>query len=116
LRNNEVGLQRDEFLRKSLHRLDVTGCRPAGVDPDIVAVCPAELLKSLARRRDSGLLYRIVRGEWHEHADAPHLVRLLRAHHRRPRCCYRAAEQRDELAPVAHSISSSARSGRPPFA
>ena len=76
LRDNEVGLQRDEFLRISLHRLDVAGCRPAGVDPDIAALYPTELLKSLAQRRDAGLPYRIVRGEWHEHADPPHLLRL----------------------------------------
>src|SRR5499427_3172843 len=97
LRHNEVGLQRDELLRKSLHRLDVAGCRPAGIDPDIAALCPAELLKSLAQRRDTGLPYRIVRGEWHEHADAPHPLGLLRARHKRPRC--RAAKERDELAP-----------------
>src|SRR5262249_17598873 len=84
LRKDEVGLQRDEFLRKSSHRLDVAGCRPAGVDPDIAALCPAELLKSLTQRRDAGLPYRIVRGEWHEHADAPHTLGLLRARRERP--------------------------------
>src|SRR6516164_6801085 len=107
LRKNEVGLQRDEFLRKSLHRLGVAGCRPAGVHPDIAALCPAELLKSLPQSRDAGLPYRIVRGEWHDHADAPHPFALLRARRERPgdRC---AAEKRDELAP-RHSITSSAR-------
>jgi len=63
LRKNQVGLERDEFLGKSLHRLDVVGFRRAGVDPDIAALCPAELLKSLPQRRDAGLPYRIVRGE-----------------------------------------------------
>jgi hypothetical protein len=62
-----------------LHRLDVAGRHPAGVDPDIAALYPAELLKSLAQRRDAGLPYRIVRGEWHEQADASHPVGLLRA-------------------------------------
>src|SRR6516165_7053081 len=42
----------------------------------------------------------------HEHTDAPHAVALLRARHERPR--RRAAEERDELAPV-HSITWSAR-------
>jgi hypothetical protein len=36
------------------------------------------------------------------------LARLLRTRHERP-CRRRAAEQRDELAPVTHSITSSAR-------
>jgi hypothetical protein len=40
---------------------------------------------------------RIIRGQVHEHANAPHLVGLLRA------CCKgqkrRAAKKRDELAP-----------------
>jgi hypothetical protein len=39
---------------------------------------------------------------------------LLRAGRKRP-CCCRAAEKRDELAPL-HSITSLARAGRPPFA
>ena len=43
----------------------------------------------------------------HEHADAPHPLALLRARRERPRS-RRAAEQRDELAPL-HSITSSAR-------
>jgi hypothetical protein len=86
LRKNEVGLQRDEFLRKSLHRLDVAGCRPAGVDPDIAALCPAELLKSLPQRGEAGLpKIKIVRGEWHEHADSPHPLALLRARREGPR-------------------------------
>src|SRR5262249_44349795 len=83
----------------SLHRLDVAGCCPAGVDPDIAALCPSELFKSLMQRRDAGLPYRIVRGEWHEHADASHSLILLRARRQRPRH-RRTAEQRDELAPL----------------
>ena len=50
---------------------------------------------------------RIVRGRVHEHADARHPFRLLRARRERPRS-RRAAEQRDELAAL-HSITSSAR-------
>ena len=44
--------------------------------------------------------FRIVRGECHEHADAPHPLGLLRARRERPRR-RRAAEQRDELAPLS---------------
>ena len=57
-------------------------------------------------RRGPGLIFRIVRGCRHQHADAPHALALLRPRRERPR--RRAAEQRDELAPI-HSITSSAR-------
>src|SRR6516162_5200331 len=58
-------------------------------------------------RRDAGLSFRIVGGEVHEYANAPHALSLLRARCERPRN-RRAAEQRDERAPP-HSITSSAR-------
>ena len=51
--------------------------------------------KRLPERRDARLKFRIVGGRWHEHANAPHPLGLLRARHQRPR--RRAAEQRDEL-------------------
>src|SRR5262249_10057678 len=38
VRKNEVGLQRDEFLRVSMHRLRIGGVRPASIDPQIAAV------------------------------------------------------------------------------
>jgi hypothetical protein len=46
MRKNKVWLQRDEFLRESLSRIRVTVCRPASVDPNVVALRPAELLES----------------------------------------------------------------------
>ena len=64
----------------------------------------------LQERREAGLTFRIVRGCGQEHADAPHPLALLRARRERPRG-RRAAEQRDELAPL-HSITSSARASR----
>src|SRR5215468_9925134 len=54
------------------------------------------------------LLLAIVVVAPHEHADAPHPATLLRASRQRP--CRRAAEERDEPAPLNHSITSSARS------
>jgi hypothetical protein len=39
-----------------------------------------------------------------QHADAPHTVALLRSRRERP--SRRAAEERDELAPSDHSITS----------
>src|SRR6516225_8207373 len=38
VRKNEVGQQRDEFLRVSMHRLRIGGGRPASIDPQIAAV------------------------------------------------------------------------------
>ena len=68
------------------------------VDPHVAAVGPAQLLQPLQERREAGLSFRIVRGQAHEHADAPHPLGLLRARRERPRG-RRAAEKRDELAP-----------------
>ena len=51
------------------------------VDPHVAAVGPAQLLQPLQERREAGLSFRIVRGEAHEHADAPHPLG----------CCARAA-------------------------
>src|SRR5262249_48910801 len=53
----------------------------------------------------------IVRARTHEHADAPHSLRLLCARGERPRG-RRAADERDELAAL-HSITSSARASTP---
>src|SRR5262245_25838128 len=70
-----------------------------------MAVDPAQFPQPAQERRDAGSAFRIVRGGAHEHADTSHLVGLLRACRERP-CDCRAAEQRDELAPPHHSITS----------
>jgi hypothetical protein len=51
---------------------NVVGIGPAGVDPQVTAIAPAQLLEGLCERREAGLSFRIVRGQIHEHADAPH--------------------------------------------
>ncbi len=103
------GLQRDKFLRESLHRL-LVGRRPTKVDPDVATLCPPELLESLPERGEEALSFPITFGKRHQHADASHPISLLlRAPRERPR--RRAAEQRDELASF-HSITSSARASR----
>jgi hypothetical protein len=56
------------------------------------------LLEPLQQCADAGLRFCIVRGERHQHADAPHALALLRARGERPSSCY-AGNQRDELAP-----------------
>src|SRR6266478_5611078 len=58
-------------------------------------------------RCEAGLKYGIVRGRGLQHADAPHALALLRTRGEGPRN-RRAADERDELAPL-HSITSSAR-------
>ena len=85
MRKNKVGLQRDEFLRESLSRFRIVGCRPARVDPDVAALRPPELLESLAECRDVGLPFPIALGKRHQHADPRNLRRLLRARRERPR-------------------------------
>src|SRR5262249_17302929 len=76
---------------------------PANIDPHVAAIGPAQFLQALQERRKTRLCLLIIRGQAHEHADPPHLLRA-----RRERPHRRAAEQRDELAPL-HSIISSAR-------
>ena len=55
MRKNEVGLQRDKFLRESLHRWRVGCHRSADVDADVAILHPSERLEALAQRRDAGL-------------------------------------------------------------
>ena len=81
---------------------------PAIVDLQVASYLPPQVPKFLKERSVAGLSLRVVRRYRGEHADPPHPLGLLRARRERPRS-RRAAEQRDELAPV-HSITSSARS------
>src|SRR5262249_8429238 len=78
---------------------------PAVVDRNVGPDRPTQLLQPLQKSGVAGLHLRIVCRIGHEYADAPHALALLRARRERPR--RRAAEQRDERAPV-HSITSSA--------
>ena len=99
MRKNEVGLQRDEFLRELLHQLRVQ-CRPAIVDPNVAALRPPKLLESLPECGDEGLSFPVALGKPHQHTDPSHTVGLLRA--RRNRRRDRRANKREELAP-SHS-------------
>src|SRR6185436_16391528 len=80
---------------------------PTSLDLRIAAVCPTQLLQCLPERRNAGLAFGIVCGYGHKNTDPPHAITLLGPRRQRPNCC--AAEQRDELAPPDHSITSSAR-------
>src|SRR5499427_6744212 len=80
---------------------------PVIVRLDVASFRPTQTLQRLAERRNARLCLRIALGKAHQHADPPHPLALLRACRERPRS-RRAAEQRDERAPL-HSITSSAR-------
>jgi hypothetical protein len=93
---NQIGLQRDKFLCVSLNRICIVRYRPSSVDPQVAILGPPKFLESLPECGDEGLSFPVALGIAHEHANAPHA--LLRPRRERPRS--RAAEQRDELAPL----------------
>src|SRR6267142_5255889 len=80
---------------------------PTIVDPYVMAIPPAYLLKCVLKGRNAGLCLRIALRPVHQHGNAVHPVGLLPTRGERPRG-RRPAEKRDELAPF-HSITSSAR-------
>ena len=104
--DDDVRREGRNFRRVSANAVGFA-CAPTVLDPQVAADGPAQFLQPLRERRDADRCVRIVRGDVHEHADAPHALGLLRARRKRPRR-RRAAEQRDELAPL-HSITLSAR-------
>src|SRR5262245_8570605 len=71
---------------------------PAEIDAHVAADAPAHLLKPLHECRETPLSLRVVCRKVHEHADAAHLLALLRVRRERPD--RRAAEQPDEQAPL----------------
>src|SRR5262249_48294824 len=101
----KIHFQPDQFSRK-FHRAAAAAFHEPPFDHDLLAFAEAVLAYPLGERlpgcgRRNG---RIIR----EEADAVDLAGLLRARRERPR--NRAAEQRDEFATAAHSITSSASS------
>jgi hypothetical protein len=79
-----VRRERDQFRRVSADIVSFASS-PAGVDAHVAADSSAQQSQPLQERPDAGLCFRIVRGEWQEHADAPHALALLRARRERPR-------------------------------
>ena len=81
----------------------VNGARiPPKINSNVTAISPAPLLQGPPERRLArSLQFRIVLGLVHQHADAPHLIALLRARAARPRNGKRrrTAKPRDELPP-----------------
>src|SRR5262245_57728122 len=93
----EVWHQRDQFRRVSAIAIDIV-LAPAGVDPDVAAVAPSQLLQGLLECRQLDLAAWIVRGPVHEHTEPPHALGLLRARRERP-SGYTAADKCDEVPP-----------------
>src|SRR5262249_16870457 len=86
----------------------IAGRYPANINVSTATLHPPELRECLQECRDEKLSFPVAFWISHQHADAPHPLALLRARRQRQRgCC--AADQRDELAPFHHSITSSAR-------
>src|SRR5262249_51823222 len=102
----DIRFEREQFSRLSAVALGIA-LAPTIVDPHVTTDGPAKFLQPLNKRRKPRLGFRIVGSHIHEHADTPHPLGLLGAGREWPR--RRAAEQRDELAPPHHSMTSSAR-------
>src|SRR5262249_12370200 len=107
---DDVRRECDQFFGVSTTAVEIRSA-PAVIDSHVVTDGPSQLRQRLHECSDAGLCFLVVCGLGHEHADAPHPLALLPARRKRPRC-RRAAEQRDELAPFHHSITSSARASR----
>ena len=72
------GREQDQFGRVFAHGVS-PAVAPAIFDADVLPDDPTRVLQTLRERSQEGLTFRVVRGEWREHADAPHSVRLLGA-------------------------------------
>src|SRR5262245_21336048 len=83
------------------------GTRIAIFDQYVAAGRPSELPEPLSKILKIALRVRIVLGNPQQYRDPPHPPALLRVRRERPR--HRTAEQRDDLAALHHSITSSAR-------
>src|SRR6516165_12092304 len=97
-------------LRRLLPQTARVAGGPAILDPDVATIPPTKVCERLRKRGNQGLLIGITLISSQQHADAPHFFRLLRPRSDRPGC--RAADERDEVAPFHHSITSSARASR----
>jgi hypothetical protein len=72
---------------------------PSGIDADIAAINPAQLLKRLDECRMAGLRFCVIRSDTVKHSKEPHTIGLLGAgidRHQRGS----AAEQGEQVAPV----------------
>src|SRR5262249_21800641 len=100
-----VGRECNQLCRILARAINVVRA-PSNFDAQVAVLSPSQLLQGLLKRRNAGAPFCICVSRIHEHADASHVLRLLRPRRERPRS-RRAAEQRDEIA-TPHPITSSA--------
>jgi hypothetical protein len=79
---------------------------PTGLYLHVAAVLPAKIRQRLYKRDLSRLSFLVIRGQVHEHANAPHARWLLNPGVFRPRHCSCTCKEREEVA-TCHSIASS---------
>ena len=101
-RKNDVRRERNQFRCVSAQAFAVARAPPS-FNCYVAAVGPTEMLQALHERGHSTLRLRIVRRERIQHADAPHLLGLLRTRGERPRH-NRAAGKYDEF-PSPHGFA-----------
>jgi hypothetical protein len=94
---DDVRRKCDQFRRVVAYACGIA-CTPADVETDVAVGSPAQLLQPLQECRVVRLNAPIVCVGAVEHADAPHMIGLLRACCERPR--RRAAEHRNKFPPT----------------
>ena len=90
-----------DFLRHAVHSLLAFTAEPV-VEPDVMALCPAEILQSLPEGRKIGLPNLVVLREAHNDADTPHSIALLGARRELPDG--RTAKYANEDAPAHRAV------------
>src|SRR5262249_23670479 len=85
-------------------------CGPTDVDVQVAADGPARWRQRLKKCGESNLRIRVIGSVWHEHANTPHALALLRPRRERPRCC-RTGNHLNEIAP-SHAAALPRRSGQ----
>src|SRR5262249_14981578 len=75
---DHVRHERDQFRRVSATAVGVARA-PTVVDLQVATDGPAQLLQPLCQRGDAARRFRVVGGQVHQCADAPHALALLRS-------------------------------------
>src|SRR5215831_19903607 len=107
-RKDHVGGHFHQLGRRASEALFITA-RPTRFDGKVATQRPAQLLHLRLESCEPPFHLRVTLGKRRQEADAPHAIWLLRPRRKRPRS---HAKQRDELATLDHSITSSARCWR----
>jgi hypothetical protein len=85
----------DQFFREVPYAIDVAAS-PSILDRNVPPICPPRFFKAMDKCRDQRSRRRIALRVSHQHADASHLLALLRPRRKRP-SYRRATEKCDEL-------------------